>query len=139
MRQAIEVLGAERIDHGVRCTESAEVTALVVDRGVPLDICPTSNVVLGVTGSLATHPVEALRAAGARVSLNTDDPLLYGIDLAGEYQRCATTFGWGRAELGAIARTAIEASFADQDRRAGLLADLDAYLVAGPTGGRDQA
>ena len=95
VREAIEVLGAERIDHGVRCVEDPSLVADLVERAVPLDICPTSNVVLGVVADLASHPLEGLRRAGVRLSLNTDDPLIYGIDLAGEYERCAAAFGWG--------------------------------------------
>jgi adenosine deaminase len=128
VREAVELLGAERIDHGIRCVEDPGLVAELASRRVPLDVCPTSNVVLGIVPSLAEHPIEALRLAGIPVSVNTDDPLLYGIDLVGEYERCADAFGWGRAELGAIARTSIESSFADPDRRTALLAELDLYL-----------
>jgi adenosine deaminase len=127
VREAIEILGAERIDHGVRCVEDATLVDALVDRQIPLDICPTSNVVLGITADLASHPLEALRRRGVRLSLNTDDPLLYGIDLAGEYERCAATFGWGRDELVALARTSIESCFAPPARRAELLAELAAF------------
>jgi len=96
---------------------------------VPLDICPTSNVVLGIVADLASHPLDTLRRAGVPVSLNTDDPLLYGIDLVGEYERCAATFGWGHAELGQVARTSIESCFADPDRRAQMLEELDRHLA----------
>jgi adenosine deaminase len=63
------------------------------------------------------------------VSLNTDDPLIYGIDLVGEYERCAAAFGWGAAELGQVARTSIESSFADPDCRAEMLRELDRYVA----------
>jgi adenosine deaminase len=127
VREAIEILGAERIDHGVRCVEDAALVDDLVDWQIPLDICPTSNVVLGLTADLASHPLDALRRRGVRISLNTDDPLLYGIDLAGEYERCAAAFGWGRAELVAVARTSIESCFAPPARRAELLAELAAF------------
>lgn len=127
VRDAVDVLGAERIDHGVRCTEDPALVSELATRRIPLDICPTSNLVLGVAPDLAGHPVEPLRRAGVAVSINTDDPAVYGIDLADEYRRCAETFGWTRADVATLARTSIEASFADEDRRAGLLADLDAY------------
>jgi adenosine deaminase len=127
VREAIEELGAERIDHGIRCTEDPHVVTLLSQRGVPLDICPTSNVVLGIVPGLGQHPVQALRAAGVSVSLNTDDPLVYGIDLPGEYWRCASAFSWTRADLVDIARTSIASCFADEDRRSGLLADLESY------------
>jgi len=129
VREAVDLLGAERIDHGIRCIEDPTLVEELARRAVPLDICPTSNVVLGIVADLASHPLEALRRAGVPMSLNTDDPVLYGIDLVGEYERCAMTFGWGRAELGQVARTSIESSFADPDRRTRMLEELDRYLA----------
>ena len=129
VRQAIDLLGAERIDHGVRAVEDGAVVAELVRRSIPLDTCPTSNVVLGVVGDLARHPVDDLRRQGVRISLNTDDPVLYGIDLAGEYERCAGTFGWSRADVAAVARTSVESCFADESRRRQILSELDAYVA----------
>jgi len=131
VRDAVELLGAERIDHGVRAIEDPGLVGELAARGVPLDICPTSNVRLGVVPSLEEHPVERLRVAGVRVSLNTDDPLLFGTSVADEYARCARTFGWDRPVLGAVARTSIESSFASEVRRRELLSDLDAFLGSG--------
>ncbi len=128
VRDAVDRLGAERVDHGIRCVEDPALVAELAARAVPLDICPSSNVILGVVPSLAAHPVEALRRAGVRFSLNTDDPLLYGVDVPGEHLRCAGQFGWDRPTVAAVARTSIESSFCDPDRRAVLLAQLDAYL-----------
>jgi len=129
VRDAIDGLGAERIDHGIRCLEDRVLTAEIAARRVPLDICPMSNVLLGVAPSLAAHPVEPLRQVGVRFSLNTDDPMVYGIDLAGEYVRCAEQFGWGRHVLVDVARTSIESSFADEDRRQDLLAALGRFVA----------
>jgi adenosine deaminase len=129
VREAIELLGAERIDHGVRCVEDPSLVDDLVERRIPLDICPTSNVVLGIVPDLRSHPVGVLRRRGVRFSINTDDPLLYGIDLAGEYERCAAAFGWGAADLAAVARTSIESCFAPPARRAELLGQLDAFLA----------
>jgi adenosine deaminase len=128
VRDAIELLHVERVDHGIRAVEDPALVAELVANGVPLDICPTSNVRLGVVASLAAHPLEQLRTAGVRVSLNTDDPLLFGTSLASEYADCAQTFGWDRSVLGAIARVSIESSFAAQERKRELLSDLDDYL-----------
>ena len=130
VRDAVELLGATRIDHGVRAVEDPSLVAELVARGVPLDVCPTSNVRLGVVESIRCHPVEPLRAAGVEVSLNTDDPLLFGTSVAGEYSTCAAAFGWDRATLAAIARTSIESSFAPPERRRELLAALDRYVAA---------
>lgn len=128
VREAMDLLGAERIDHGIRCIEDPSLVAELADRRIPLDICLTSNVTLGVAPSLALHPVEALRQAGVRFSLNTDDPLLYGIDLAGEYLRCAEAFGWDEKALGAVAAVSIDSCFADEGRRRDLAADLAAHM-----------
>jgi adenosine deaminase len=125
VRDAIEHLRAERIDHGVRAVEDPALVRELADRGMFLDVCPTSNVRLGVATSLADHPVERLRAAGVRVSLNTDDPLLFGTDIAREYCICAATFGWDQEDVVAIARASIDAAFCDDDRRAQLHRELD--------------
>ena len=128
VREAVELLGAERIDHGIRCVEDPDLVRDLAQHGIPLDVCPSSNVALGVVANLASHPIERLRRAGVAVSVNTDDPLLYGIDLVGEYQRCADAFGWGRSELGEVARTSVMSSFAPPERRRAILAELDRYL-----------
>lgn len=130
VRDAVELLEAERIDHGVRSVEDPALLAELASRGVPLGVCPTSNVRLGVAPSLQAHPIERLRSAGVRVSVNTDDPLLFGTTVAGEYASCAATFGWDRAVLGSIARTSIESCFAAPERRRQLLAELDGFLRA---------
>jgi adenosine deaminase len=128
VREAIDILGAERIDHGIRSVEDRSLVADLARRSIPLDICPTSNVVLGFVPDLTRHPVDDLRRQGVRISLNTDDPVLFGSDVAGEYVRCAETFSWDRPELVAIARTSIESCFADDDRRRRLLRDLDTFI-----------
>jgi len=130
VREAIDLLGVQRIDHGVRAVEDRALVAELADRSIPLDICPTSNVVLGIVPDLARHPVDDLRRHGVNVSLNTDDPMLYDVDVAGEYDQCAQTFGWSRTELVDIARTSIESCFADDDRRRELLRELDAFAAA---------
>jgi adenosine deaminase len=129
---AIDVLGAERIDHGVRAVEDPALTRRLAADGIPLDVCPTSNVRLGVAPTLAQHPVEALRRAGVRVSLNTDDPVLFETTVDREYDACADTFGWTEASLAEVARTSIESSFADAGLRQDLVRDLEAYLRATP-------
>ncbi|MGH9299231.1 MAG: adenosine deaminase family protein, partial [Acidimicrobiales bacterium] len=128
VREAIEILGAERIDHGIRALEDEAVVSLVAERGVPLDICPSSNVFLGVVADLATHPIKALMAAGVACSLNTDDPVLYGIDLAGEYSRCAEAFAWGADELAEVAEVSLQSCFAREDRKKEMQVLLRGYL-----------
>ena len=128
VREAIEILGAERVDHGIRAIEDSDLVGELVSRRVPLDICPTSNRILGLTPDPLLHPVERLRAAGVRVSLNTDDPLIYGCDLRGEYADTARIFGWGKDELIAVARTSIDSCFAEEGRRLDLMAELDVFV-----------
>ena len=127
VRDAVELLGAERIDHGVRAIEEPTLVAQLVERAIPLDICPTSNVSLGIFPTLAAHPLEALRRAGVRISVNTDDPVLFGVSHADEYATCAAAFGWTDDVVRAVARTSIEASFANPDLKTRLLADLAAW------------
>jgi adenosine deaminase len=124
---AVHLLGADRIDHGVRAIEDAALVGLLAERHIPLGVCPTSNLVLGVYPSIQAHPIERLRAAGVPVSLNTDDPALLGASLVGEYALCRQAFGWTDAVTRAVARTSIGASFANADVKARLLADLQAW------------
>lgn len=125
VRDALELLGVDRIDHGIRAVEDPHLVAALVRTGVPLDICPTSNVRLGVTPSIAAHPIEQLRRAGVRVSVNTDDPLLFGTTVGGEYDICAQTFDWDHEVLAQVARTSIESCFASRERVRELLSRLE--------------
>ncbi len=112
VRDAIELLGADRIDHGVRAIEDDAVVQLLAARGIPLGVCPTSNLVLKIFSSMESHPLDRLRLAGVRVSVNTDDPSLLGTNLPKEYAIAQTAYGWTDDVLREIARTSIEASFA---------------------------
>jgi adenosine deaminase len=113
VRDAIELLGADRIDHGVRAIEDPALVELLAERGIALGVCPSSNLVLKVYPSLQAHPVDALRRAGVKLSLNTDDPSLLGTTLPREYARCASHFGWDDGVLRDLAATSIDTSFAD--------------------------
>lgn len=124
---AVELLGADRIDHGVRAIEDAALVGMLVDRQIPLGICPTSNLVLGIYPSIQAHPIERLRRSGVRVSVNTDDPALLGASLVGEYGLCRQVFAWTDDVTKAVARTSIEASFADAAIKTKLLAALDSW------------
>lgn len=130
VRDAVELLRADRVDHGVRAVEDPALVVELAALAVPLDVCPTSNVRLGVVESLAAHPIERLRRAGVPVSVNTDDPLLFGTAVAGEYTRCADAFGWDRSVLGSVAKTSIESSFATPERRRELRSALDGFLAS---------
>lgn len=127
VRDAIELLGADRIDHGVRAVEDAHVVDLLVQKAIPLGICPTSNITLGVYPSIQQHPVDQLRQAGVLLSLNTDDPGLLGTDITAEYALVATNFGWEESTVKLVARTSIIASFANDDIKSNLLSQLDQW------------
>jgi adenosine deaminase len=118
-------LPVTRIGHGVRAIEDPALVAELAERGVVLECCPTSNVVLGVFASYEAHPLPALRDAGVKVTLASDDPPYFGASVGGEYAVARERFGWDDAELRAITRTAIEASFAEPKLRAALLARVD--------------
>jgi len=124
---AVNLLGADRIDHGVRAIEDAALVSLLAERQIPLGICPTSNLVLRVYPSIQDHPIEKLRAAGVRVSVNTDDPALLDASLVGEYALCRQTFGWTDEVTRSVAKTSIEASFANADAKAQLLEALRSW------------
>jgi adenosine deaminase len=124
---AVDLLGADRIDHGVRAIEDPALVQMLAERQIPLGACPTSNLVLGVYPSFQEHPIERLRQAGVRVSVNTDDPALLGASLVGEYALCRQAFGWTDAVTMAVARTSIESSFANEDVKLALLTQLRAW------------
>jgi adenosine deaminase len=128
VRDAIELLHAERIDHGVRAIEDPALVALLAERRIPLGVCPGSNVGLGLYADRVTHPLDALRRAGVPVSINTDDPALMSLDLVSEYAATAAAYDWDPTVLRDMARTSIEASFGDANVRQRLLATLDSTV-----------
>ena len=109
-----------RIAHGVRAIEDVSVVSELADRGIVLECCPTSNVVLGVFPSYEDHPLPALRSAGVRVTLGSDDPPYFGASIEGEYDVCEALMGFSDDDLREITRTAIDAAFCDEDLRAAL-------------------
>jgi adenosine deaminase len=125
VRDALQHLYAERIDHGIRAIDDASLVAELAARRVPLNVCPGSNVQLGLYPDRSGHPLDALRRAGVPVSINTDDPALMGTDLVSEYAATAQAYDWALAVLKELARTSIEASFCDADLRRRLLTSLD--------------
>jgi adenosine deaminase len=120
VRGALE-LPVTRISHGVRAIEDPELVAELARRGITLEVCPTSNVVLGVFATYEDHPFLALRAAGIPLTLGSDDPPYFGASVGGEYAVAREHFGLGDAELVAITRNAVEASFAEPELRSKLL------------------
>jgi adenosine deaminase len=122
--RAALALGVTRLSHGVRAIEDPGLVAELAERGTVLEVCPTSNVVLGVYEDFAGHPFPALREAGVKLTLGSDDPPYFGASLAGEYRVAADAFGLSDAELADLTRTAIEAAFVQEDVRTRLLERL---------------
>jgi len=111
-----------RIAHGVRAIEDIDLVYELEARGTVLECCPTSNVVLGVYPSYEEHPLPALRAAGVRVTLGSDDPPYFGATIAGEYDVSASRLGFSEDDLRDVTATAIDAAFCDDDLKATLRA-----------------
>ncbi len=120
IRSALEVCGAERIGHGVRAVEDPVLMAELAERGIPLEVCPSSNVCLGVVPDLAHHPFDRLARAGCRVTVNSDDPAFFDTTLTGEYLRLARTFGYGPGELTRLALAGLRAAFLSEAELASL-------------------
>jgi adenosine deaminase len=108
---ALEVYRPSRIGHGIRCRQDPAVMARLIERDVLLEVCPTSNWITSAVPSLAAHPLPALFRAGVPVSINSDDPNLFGIDLVNEYDVCAREYGFGEADFLAMNRAALRHSF----------------------------
>jgi adenosine deaminase len=119
VRAALE-LPITRIAHGVRAVEDPALVDELAARGIVLDCCPTSNVVLGVYPSYEEHPLGRLRDAGVKVTLGSDDPPYFGATIESEYAVCAQRMGFSEDDLRQITRTAIDAAFCDEDLRAQL-------------------
>lgn len=117
---AINDLPVTRIGHGVRSADDPRLMEELARRGIVLEVCPGSNVALGLYPDRAAHPLHRLIAAGVRVTLNSDDPPFFHTTLGTEYDRA----GLGERELRGIARTAIEASFADEATKGRLLREI---------------
>ena len=127
---SIDLLGADRIQHGVRATEVPGLVERLAELGTCLDVCPTSNLMLGVFPSLDVHPLRALLDAGVRCSINGDDPLLFGPGLLDEYELVRREFGFDDGRMATIARSSIECGGAPDDVKASALAGIAAWLAA---------
>ncbi len=126
--QTLDHLSPDRLGHGVRSGEDPDVLKRVVDAGVALEVCPTSNVALGVYSTFDEVPVRMLLAAGADVALGADDPLLFGSRLAGQYAVLRAAQELTDAELATLARMSLRRSAAPDEVRDRALAGIDAWL-----------
>ncbi len=124
VESTLDHIRPSRIGHGVRAMENLDTVKRIADEGVVLEVCPGSNVALGVCTGFDSHPFPLLRNAGCKVTLNSDDPPFFGASLKQEYDRAKDYFGLSDADLAAVTRTAIEAAFVDRATRTHLLARL---------------
>jgi aminodeoxyfutalosine deaminase len=127
---AVRDLGAERVEHGISAVSDQRLLDHLVDHGITLDVCPTSNVALKVVPDLDSHPIRDLVAAGVRVTVNTDDPPMFATNLNAEYAIAARLLGLDERGIADLARTAVGASFRDLDGKRRLIAEIDAYEAA---------
>jgi adenosine deaminase len=130
VRSVLEVCGAERIGHGVRVLEDPDLVAELRRRRIPLEVCPTSNLCLGVVSDLAAHPFDALYRSGLQLSVNSDDPAFFNTNLTREYLRLGQTFGYDADQLAGLALAGLRQSFLTDAERTALegrfLEQLDA-------------
>ncbi len=129
VEDTLEAIRPDRIGHGVRSVEDPRVLELVAESGIALEVCPRSNVALGVYGSSGEVPLRTIVEHGIPVALGADDPLLFGSRLADQYELARTALGFTDEELAALARGSVTASSAPSDVRAASLADIDAWLA----------
>lgn len=131
IRSVLDVCHAERIGHGVRAVEDPALVAELAAQGIPLEICPSSNVCLGVFPDLASHTFDRLYRAGVPVTVNSDDPPFFNTTLTEEYEKLARTFDYGEEELTGFALTAVESSFLPKLEKARLTGEVRAALGHG--------
>ena len=138
IHQALQVCGAQRIGHGVRITEDivdgklGRLAGWVRDRRIPLEMCPTSNLQTGCAGSIAEHPITALKDLGFRVTLNTDNRLVSGTTMTREMSLLVEEAGWTVEDLRTVTVNAVKSAFLPFDERTALIEDvvLPAYASA---------
>ncbi|WP_307794342.1 adenosine deaminase [Arthrobacter cavernae] len=119
--EALDLLGVERIDHGIRCMDDPAVVERLVAEQVPLTVCPLSNVRLRAVDTLADHPLPAMLAAGLNVSVNSDDPAYFGGYVDDNFEQLVAIHGFSVAQRATLAANSIRSSFADEARKGELL------------------
>ncbi|HET6534379.1 MAG TPA: adenosine deaminase [Actinoplanes sp.] len=128
---ALRDLGAHRIGHGITAAQDPQLMAHLAEHGIPLEVCPTSNVRTRAVGTMDEHPLPALVAAGVPVTVNSDDPPMFGTTLEQEYAVAARLLDLDESGVAELARAAVRASFRPAEGKAALLAEIDAYAAGG--------
>ncbi len=127
---SLDLLLAERIDHGVNCEQDPQVVGRLVDEQVPLTMCPLSNVKLRVFNSIGEHSLKRLLDSGVKVTVNSDDPAYFGGYVTDNYLAAQSALGLDHAEIVRLARNSFEASFLENDRKARLIGELEGYALS---------
>jgi aminodeoxyfutalosine deaminase len=127
---AVRELGAERIGHGISAAQDPELMAYLAEHRIVLEVCPTSNVRTRAVASLDEHPLATLVGAGVPVTINSDDPPMFGTTLEAEYAVAARLLDLDAAGVADLARSAVGAAFLDAGGKASLLAEIDAYTAS---------
>ena len=126
---AIRLLGAERIGHGTSAAQDPALLAHLAEAGIPLEVCPSSNVATRAVATLAEHPLRTFVDAGVTVSINSDDPPMFGTTLCREYEVAAELLALDEAGLADLSRAAVRSSFAPEDVKARILDEIDGYVA----------
>jgi adenosine deaminase len=125
VRDCLDDLGVERIGHGVRAIEDPRLVDYLAENAIMLEVCPGSNIALGVYKRLSDHPIEKLRAAGVPISISTDDPPFFHTTMTQEFEHLADTFGWNEDDFEEITLASAKAAFCDPKTRAALIKTLE--------------
>ena len=131
IRQAVETVGAERIGHGFTAAQDARVLALLRERQIPLEVCPTSNLATGLLARLEDHPLPKFLAAGLEVTLNSDDPAMFGTSLEDEYLAAADQFALSREQILRLCANGFRASFLPEEEKRTFLEELSRTAESG--------
>jgi adenosine deaminase len=126
VRDAVRDLEVERIGHGVRAIEDLALVDELAEKGIVLEVCPGSNVTLGLYPSFRDHPIAELDRRGCKVTINTDDPPFFHTTMAKEYEALHRAFDWDEGQFRKIARAALDAAFCDADTKAKIAKLLEA-------------
>ena len=125
VRQAVFDLKVERLGHGVQIIDDPKLLDEVIARNITLEVCPGSNIALGIYPDTHSHPIEKLRTRGVNVTVSTDDPPFFHTDMTKEYVALSRAFGWGKQDFSGLNKTALNAAFCDKPTKDVLMKRLD--------------
>jgi aminodeoxyfutalosine deaminase len=126
---ALRHLKAERIGHGTSLVQDPELVDHLGEHRIPIEVCPTSNIATGVVKDLDQHPIRRMAEAGLLITVNSDDPPMFGTDLSTEYEVAAKLLGLDERGVAELAKNAVHASYLDADAKRALAAEIDDYTA----------